>query len=68
MFFCVFKLLKNEIVLFRHFGSKFLHSKWKGVYKRAIISALEVSRVQCRDDLLTLGPHTRRMQIKVSNP
>ena len=43
---CIFlflKLLKNEIVLFRYFGSKFLHSKWKGVYKRAIVSALEVA-------------------------
>ena len=44
-YFSFLKLLKNEIVLFRYFGSKFLHSKWKGVYKRAIVSALEVGFV-----------------------
>ena len=45
--FLLFKLIKNEIVLFRHFQIKFLNSKFRGVYKRAVVEALEVDIVVC---------------------
>ncbi|XP_046861377.1 DNA (cytosine-5)-methyltransferase 3A-like isoform X2 [Xenia sp. Carnegie-2017] len=45
------KLIKNEIVLFRHFQTKFLNSKFRGVYKRAVVEALEVAVSRCKKEL-----------------